>query len=152
MGAWAGGVAQGISSKNAMKMQKEANKELTARMEQARRAFEARRPQVNSEKFAALQQQLGMFNPAIGMIGEMTGGRYAPNVSGMTNPMGMKASLQDLAGGGVHDVEDMGTRQLNQGITRLSRDGYNTDDAKRQLQDLLRTRRQDLLRTRRGGR
>lgn len=141
MGAWAGGVAQGISSRNAMDMQKAANKELTARMEQARRAYEARRPQVNSEKFAALQQQLGMFNPAIGMIGEMTGGHYAPNVSNMTNPMQMKASLQDLSSGGTANAEDMGSANLNRDLTRLSQAGYNTDDAKRQVQGILRTRR-----------
>lgn len=143
MGAWAGGVAQGISSRNAANMQKEANNELTRRMELARRAYASRRPQVNSQKFDALQQQMGMFNPVIGMMGEMTGGRYAPNISGITNPVKVTATMADLAGGVTGKVdgkegksimpEDMSSRAQREALARLSGEGYDTTALRGQI-------------------
>lgn len=139
MGAWAGGVAQGISSRNAANMQKEANNELTRRMELARRAYASRRPQVNSQKFDALQQQMGMFNPVIGMMGEMTGGRYAPNISGISNPVKIQATMADMAGGATGKEgksimpEDMTSARQREAIARLSGEGYDTTALRGQI-------------------
>lgn len=136
MGAWAGGVAQGISSRNAMNMQKEANNELTRRMEIARQAYQARRPQMAKQKYDALQQQLGMFNPVIGMMGEMTGGRYAPDLSGLTNPVKPQATAAELAYGtrdkNDHTVlpEDMRRSAQREARGRLADQGFDVSTAR----------------------
>lgn len=92
------GITTGITAKNASKDQARANNELTRRMELSRQAYQQRRPQVAQERQAALQSQLGVYNPVAGMMGEMTGGKYAPNVQalGQGFPVKPKATDADM--------------------------------------------------------
>lgn len=138
MGAWAGGVAQGVTAKNAAKDQRKANAELTRRMEIARQAYMQRRPQVASQKFDALQQQLGMFNPAIGMIGEMTGGKYQPSLAGISNPVKVQATLADLAAGDPYQrtLDKIPADDQTAALNAVKSYGYDTTSARQGLLDM----------------
>ncbi len=68
------------NSKEALKAQKEAAKDLTANMNVARGDYLARRPVAQLERERALRAQLGLLQPANSLVNEMSGGKYSLNL------------------------------------------------------------------------
>lgn len=128
------GITQGVQAKNAAKDLARANNELTRRMSASQREYEARRPQQAADRFRALNQQLGVYNPANSMVGEMTGGRYsldlkAPGQNFLSmKPTAAQANRGDDRGFSGEGV-DPGWQQRN--IATLQGQGYDTSDLER---------------------
>jgi hypothetical protein len=112
----------GKQTKQAMKDQKAASADLTARMEKAQQDYLARRPEVQEERMRALRTQLGMMAPANNFLSEMSGGKYALDLQapGQQSPVAM-TPLQSQLGyqrNGGYDP----TR-----IAELRKQGYNVE-------------------------
>lgn len=133
MGAWIGGIVEAKAARRASNMQRDANSELTKRMEQARQATVARRPELNSQKWNAMQQQLSMFQPSIGLLSEATGGKYAPDLSKLSNPVNFKANQYDLSAGDPYQrsLKDMPSEDQATALRRMQDAGYDTTDMER---------------------
>lgn len=124
------GITQGVQTKQAADALKKANRELTGRMYKSQLEYEARRPQQAADRMAALRQQMGIYNPANNMVGEMTGGRYKLDLNAPTqNPLGMKPTLaqmdrgnEDSGGWGGGSPEWQQSR-----INELRAQGYDTN-------------------------
>lgn len=130
------GITQGVQASHAAKDQKRANNELTRRMEVSRQAYQQRRPQVAQERQAALQKQLGVYNPVTAMMGEMTGGKYAPDLTAMgQSPINPKATTADIT---VNDPQNRGVRGMSYGDIAgirndLAAQGFDTSGIERDL-------------------
>jgi hypothetical protein len=115
-----GGIVSGgmnfKSNKTAQQQQRRASNDLTRRMETSQADYLARRPQAQQERAAALQTQLGLLKPANGLLGEMTGGRYALDFGAIPkqSPVSMKPLQSQLGNewGGGYDRDTL--RQLRE--------------------------------------
>ena len=131
------GITQGVTAKNAAKDQARANNELTRRMEVARQAYQQRRPQVVQERQAALQNQLGLYNPVAAMMGEMTGGKYSPNIQDLAKnfPVKPTATSSDLTANDKYRRSPDEIPYVTQTGIRddLARQGYSTKGVDRDV-------------------
>ena len=131
------GITTGVQASHAAKDQKRANNELTRRMELSRQAYQQRRPQVAQERQAALQSQLGVYNPVAGMMGEMTGGKYAPNVQalGQNYPVNPRATTADISANDPQrrGVRGMGYDDITSIRNDLSAQGFDTSGIERDV-------------------
>lgn len=120
-----GGIVSGslahADNKAAAKASKQANAELTRRMEVGRQDYLARRPEAAQERMKALRAQLGLLGPQNQLMNEMGGGRYSMDFGQVANesPLAMKP-LQSQLGTGIN-----GKPQTPGGLSQLSAQGYN---------------------------
>lgn len=107
------------NSKEALKAQKQAAKELTANMNVARGDYLGRRPEAQAERQRALQAQLGLLGPANSLVNEMSGGKYSLNLGPEVarSPVNVTPLESQVYRGGLPSARE---------LAKLQRQGYDT--------------------------
>lgn len=133
MGMVQGGL-QYASADNAAKDLHRATSRLTDRMRASQRHYQERRPQAAAQRQTALRSQLGLYSPMNQMLGDMSGGRYSIDTSGIAakSPLEFKATGAELDTAGT-PYDQMDTVTAAQRLGQVSDLGY---DVSRQRSEL----------------
>jgi hypothetical protein len=126
----AGGLAY-KNSKEALKAQKEAAKDLTARMGTSKADYQARRPEAQQERERSLATQLGLLGPSNSLVNEMSGGKYSLDLGPALSqsPVSMRPVQSQLGTPGADGRYDPST------VAALRAQGYDVSGIQQARRD-----------------